>query len=265
MTSRTSRPTTTILVLVPLVAVPLLAVFGIPQFAPVAASQSYDGDEFEFGAEFPLDSDFAVAADESKKRSADDLFAPFPDGRNAFGEPSMQHDRNAATNEPPRERWEDLFREPGESSDVEVGHSADPRFSRDGLSSPNSRPDKQIQQVADASAMLRPTQNRPAVRHEPQDIANPRISTDRSPHKATFTWQDAVGRLKELSINHYRLEPGLTDNEFVFRCRFTPEDNPRVTYLLEAEAADPLRAVQKVLAEIDELLESRRRAAVLIR
>lgn len=65
-----------------------------------------------------------------------------------------------------------------------------------------------------------------------------------------LTWRSAVAWLNQRGIDHYQLQPGNNAAEFHFSCAFTPSDNPRITHRFEAEAAEPLRAVEKVLAQI---------------
>jgi hypothetical protein len=60
----------------------------------------------------------------------------------------------------------------------------------------------------------------------------------------------AVERLNELEIRNFRLEPGQRKGLFVFICTYTPPDSPTVSYRFEAEADQPLKAVQKVLEQI---------------
>jgi len=74
---------------------------------------------------------------------------------------------------------------------------------------------------------------------------------------APLTWRAAVQRLNQLEIRNFRLEPGRSADQFIFICSYTPRDNPRVSYRFEAEADEPLRAVEKVLAQIDSWLMSR--------
>lgn len=66
-----------------------------------------------------------------------------------------------------------------------------------------------------------------------------------------LTWADAVRRLKELGIRDFRLLPSETSDDFHFCCFYTPTDDPRITHRFEAEASDPLRAVEKVLAQVE--------------
>ena len=66
-----------------------------------------------------------------------------------------------------------------------------------------------------------------------------------------LTWRSAVDRLRALGINHYRLAPGTAPNGFHFSCFFSPGGDPRITQRFEAEANEPLGAVEQVLAQID--------------
>lgn len=99
------------------------------------------------------------------------------------------------------------------------------------------------------------------VREVPSDHRSlPTTAQNRAhsqPDSATLSWQSAVRKLNELEIRNFRLEPGQTPERFVFICSYTPPDNPRVSYRFEAEADEPLRAVEKVLAQIDSWLSSR--------
>jgi hypothetical protein len=72
-----------------------------------------------------------------------------------------------------------------------------------------------------------------------------------------FTWQDAVDRLNALEIRNFRLQPGHRENQFSFVCNYTPSDSPRVSYRFEAEADEPLKAVEKVLEQIAEWQQRR--------
>jgi hypothetical protein len=65
-------------------------------------------------------------------------------------------------------------------------------------------------------------------------------------------WKRAVSRLNALGIRDYQLQPGERDGEFNFSCRFAARGNPRVIHRFEAEAADPLEAVNQVLRQLDD-------------
>ena len=61
-----------------------------------------------------------------------------------------------------------------------------------------------------------------------------------------------IARLNELGITDYQWQPGDRDGQFLFRCRLVSRRNPRMMQRFEAEAAEPLQALEKVLAQIDE-------------
>ena len=65
-------------------------------------------------------------------------------------------------------------------------------------------------------------------------------------------WQAAARRLKELGISKYRLESQIEKQTFFFSCAIASPDNPRIARRFEAEADNPLEAVQMVLEQIDE-------------
>jgi len=65
-------------------------------------------------------------------------------------------------------------------------------------------------------------------------------------------WQDAARRLKKLGIRKYRLESRIDEQNFVFTCSLASPDNPQVVRRFEADADNPLDAVQQVLEQIDE-------------
>ncbi len=66
-----------------------------------------------------------------------------------------------------------------------------------------------------------------------------------------LTWETARVRLNELGIKDYYVQPHPSGEIFHFRCTYTPPDNPRITRLFEAEAAEPLEAVRKVLVQVE--------------
>ena len=76
------------------------------------------------------------------------------------------------------------------------------------------------------------------------------------------SWKAAVARLNALGIRDYQLQPGEREGEFHFSCRFVSRTNPRVMQRFEAEAGEPLEAVEQVLQQIDEWKERRRGAGV---
>ncbi len=77
-----------------------------------------------------------------------------------------------------------------------------------------------------------------------------------------ITWQQAVGQLNSMGIRDYHLKPGHRPGEFYFFCFFTPRDRPQVTIRYEAEADDPLKAVENVLQQIQSANYQAQRPAI---
>ena len=96
--------------------------------------------------------------------------------------------------------------------------------------------------------MALPSQRRSRGTPQEQGVAPSRENSGSEP----LTWQGAVQRLNELEIRNFRLEPGREVNQFVFICSYSSSDSPRVLYRFEAEADEPLKAVEKVLLQVDE-------------
>lgn len=270
----------TLLLLIPVGAIPALAIFGIPQFAPVVASPLREGHE----------GDRERRVGESARAPADDLFhddAEFPShGDDAPSAPGRLGDsvpvpnRNAPRNPSSRDRDADhqAADRPGrlpswaEDSAVDDARPANP--GRDGLksdrlasnSSPRmpggneaaalrrSFPNEQggIRLIGDETVDSGTPPGYQRHREQPSEPASPREARD------SLTWQGAVRRLNELEIRNFRLEPSRLANQFVFICSYTPTDSPRVSYRFEAESEEPLKAVEKVLAQIDEWQQQRR-------
>jgi hypothetical protein len=93
-----------------------------------------------------------------------------------------------------------------------------------------------------------------SIRTKPADAAGPSRRPEPFPDAMSEQsgWQAAARRLKELGIRKYHLESQIEDQTFTFQCAFAAPDNPRVVRRFEADADNPLEAVQKVLTEIDD-------------
>ncbi len=58
--------------------------------------------------------------------------------------------------------------------------------------------------------------------------------------------------MNALGIRDFQLQPGEREGDFNFSCRFASRTNPRVIHRFEAEASDPLEAVNQVLRQLDD-------------
>jgi len=207
-----------ILLLLPILAIPLFAIFGIPEFAPVA--------------DLPLDE-------------------------------AALHDSTSATDAPQFAAVSNWESEPlPKSAPVAdpVWGTAPEQLQVPAFDQRRSRPASTAQSSAVQSAESAAI--RPVVWNEDSAAipSNPAQSDGPQPISGgdtILTWKSAVQRLQQLEIRSYRLEPGRDPGQFTFICSYTPQHNPSVSYRFEAEADEPLRAVEKVLAQIDTWMAAR--------
>lgn len=200
----------TILLLIPILAVPMLAIFGVPQFTPAVAS--------------PL------KAQREQGNRLDD--APTFSKSNTTSDPLVELAEGAAAELP---AWAD-------ERDVSAVKLTERRRNERVAASAAAEANV-ASPFSVASAEPVPRQSRPTA----HTVAPKPAMTDSS----GLTWQAAVKRLNDLEIRNFRLEPGHQAQQFAFYCSFTPPESPRVSYRFEAEADEPLRAVEKVLQQIE--------------
>lgn len=197
-----------ILLLLPILAIPLFAIFGIPEFVPVAKSP--------LGEDATLDP--TTAEDAPKFAAISDWESPTPPSRTIAEAPEWGNTQ----------------------AQLQV-----PAFDQ-----------RRTTEPAEFSAGV----TQVAWQQESLDAAQPpRKLTGQSQSMAstTLTWKSAVQRLQQLEIRSFRLEPGRELGQFNFICSYTPAHNPSVSYRFEAEADEPLKAVEKVLAQIDTWMAAR--------
>lgn len=278
MRSRMHGTFATLLLMVPVLSIPALAIFGIPQFAPVVASPLDEGPSPSrerrlgqsarpSGDSFLGDLEEAPSFGSEPEESSDQPVRGQPGESVAIPRGRRFADQNAATAPLPSEpapRWEDnsfpsarvapareldsasASKRAGESSGLDLrdqrfeSRAAAPKIQQVSVGSSMGARAPQVYQRHRDSSPEQPAESRPAA-----------VSTE------PLTWQGAVRRLNDLEIRNFRLQPGHRDNEFVFICSYTPSDSPRVSYRFEAEADEPLKAVEKVLEQIVEWQQRR--------
>lgn len=255
----------TLLLMVPVLSIPALAIFGIPQFAPVVASPLDEGakkaterrvgqsarqtnDNMEDFEDAPL---FGSEPDEPGTATpAGRIGDSVPITRPGRSNRDSKERQNADLKVNPRGKmppskagWLDEFEEP--QTEPEVSRNApSPGFDfRDNPPSSRSQP-------GDLSRGPKAFQRRREQQPEPAPKGSNALDIE------PLTWQSAVRKLNELEIRNFRLQPGHRENQFLFICSYTPSDSPRLSYRYEAEADEPLKAVEKVLEQI---LESQQR------
>ena len=245
MRSRGSGNLTALLMFVVLLIVPLLAVFGIPEFVPASISFSDDGGVLE---EMNFVSPAAPGAGESASYSPlerSDVFAHVPYGQNATRQepyrPQSAGERGSIQN--PFLQFEEKNRVFQEQKAISRHIPPDEALTGWEVA---KRSSQHQQKTMHGHSTIDPVTVENYADKSIRNGSNQNETAD-----APLTWKSAVSRLNKLGIRKYRLEPGARESEFHFCCFLTPRNNPRVTHRFEAEAADPLLAVEKVLRQIE--------------
>lgn len=207
MSARAGSSIGTFLMSMPVSAMLLMGVFGVPRFAPGTGGESGWQNAKQFltslasqpGEGPPVRPQFPGVPGSS---TADSMATEAPQ----WGSPAPAPHSNASAAEWPFSDQRDLS---SRSSATSAGFDAHPLVSR---------------------------------------------STPAATAPASITWQDARRRLADLGIDQFHLEPGLESDQYLFVCLLTPGTDERVTQRFEAEAGEPLAAVQAVLTQIDDWL-----------
>jgi hypothetical protein len=263
------------LIFVPLVAVPLLAVVGMPQLPSSASTPA--GDDLKFVQEEPGQPGTAgllepVRVSDSKTDSRPkrrelrstanptDPFAEFT--RDADGSRRSATSANSGRLSQKRpQRWQSegnglpqkaLLSISDTVDDHAAGEPSDrPTASGSGDDQSTASPDNEAS--AKLAAARRDLPEAEAVVALDSESSETRAASDvRSPKGGPLSWKRAVGRLNALGIRDFQLQPGARDGEFNFSCRFASQNNPRLIHRFEAESADPLEAVNQVLQQLDD-------------
>ncbi|MGQ0636102.1 MAG: hypothetical protein ACT4QC_15935 [Planctomycetaceae bacterium] len=264
-----SGPLGALLILVPLAAIPIVAVVGVPHFAPLVASPADEEEIADLAPSPPA----IRPAPAPAIRHADDLFAPLPgaaptrerDRQRGMAEtggsqPPFGGDRPARPWVPPPEALDDW-----QVTDDESSHGA--------------RRKREVVSIDEFDGgLLMPAAGDRAVRgREINSPSDPRGAAARGRNPAGLQsrasvdnealaqlqlgalpaaalppgWPAAARRLKELGIRQYRLEAKIEEQRFSFRCVFAVGGTADTTRIFEADADDPLDAVLEVLEQVD--------------
>lgn len=218
---------------IPLSAIGLMAVFGIPQMAPGSLFQKGQEDELTRGDYF--DDEESEAPRKRKSRGSASRFneeasAPAFGSDHQHDHDDHDHDSHKSESQPARRsNWSE-----GNAWASAEESNAAPRKSAGNASRNDGH-------MASASAF-------DSIETGPRE---------RVQGRGNLTWKKARDRLTELGVTHFHLESGSTGESFLFICMFSPGDDPRVTRRFEAEATDPLAAVDGVLGQIDTWMQRR--------
>ena len=280
----------TLLLMVPVLSIPALAIFGIPQFAPVVASPLDEGSnsdrERRVGQSArPTGDRFLGELEDAPAFGSEpiDRRSDVPPGRIGESVPLSRSGRRGS------ERGSSF--DQGESRPRTMPANPNPRWADDATIDDNRRPsgfaDAPSRNYGDDRSMAESNDQRfdsrqpnasaiplsklqqppiasgdgsqgPRVFQRPRSANVDNVDTRSIPaENEALTWQTAVRKLNDLEIRNFRLQPGHRENQFAFICSYTPKDSPRVSYRFEAEADEPLKAVEKVFEQIAEWQQRR--------
>lgn len=226
-----------LLMSLPLIAVPCLAVFGLPSIGPATAEADAD-DSIELGPSVAsLQTDSLGTASAQPPRT--DGFSPIVDAS------STTAPANAFAAEPraDRQNIDRTSDRRGASANHPVGiednrTAAPPVTAMSDLGAATSdveNPFADVQQPADASPVA------------------PEAATSKNDNGSTTgaraSWEQVIAQLKGKGVEEFYLANGESDAEFYFTCYFATGDN--TTQRFEAEGATALVAASKVLAEVE--------------
>lgn len=240
---------TTLLMIVPMTAVPVMAVFGIPQFVPAARPVTPDPvttrrapfiesrigqSDTHLGREFALVTETSLSLFNPPDESADSRPATAPSAWNS----STTDSPNAAIAE----------RRPNTAPAARAGR-VPPDAILTGYHTAQVAPSRDSESVIDGLDGFTPSTDT-----ERYQRRTPGVSTlaTQPQHPLRPTWREAVDRLNELGIRTFRLTPGMQPGTFQFSCLVSSVDDPRVSRWFDDEATEPLDAVTRVLRKVED-------------
>jgi hypothetical protein len=271
---------TTLLLLVPVLAVPLFAIFGLPEISTDTQQTSLEEEFPELSDVTPLASDakaFDAGASPSDTSSAlpasTTPLTEHPEGVAGNSEPPLWSNNHGSNNQNPPDQkapgttpadagamaWADTTSPPvGTVPRTLPKASASPLSNSDLHGMVHGEFAEHEIETSPAKGVIPAGNTEIAVAPKSAEkMGGKKSSREKPADTPPLTWQDAVQRLHALQIRNFRLEPGAEPSVFVFICSYTPADNPRISYRFEAEANEPLKAVEKVLQQIEEWSSSR--------
>lgn len=236
MSSKAGSTFLTFLVSIPLAAMGLMAVFGVPPLASViAASRGLSDTNRDFEED-----------DRGSRHSGQSQFEDWDSGT----APDWKADGADMTDiEPGNAGEDDEYDALGFRKIPRSGDKTDPRNSRKG----NSRPERDEFGGPDSTD---------AAPSGSLGLLSPRGGAKQgSPEHLIFvdpvSMKDSLKKLNSLGVKHYHLERGVDQDTWLFVCLFVPGDDPRITHRFEAESDDPDRAAAETVQQIDSWLLKR--------
>ena len=256
MRSRSGKTFVTFLMFIPLISIPLMAVFGIPEFSGVnrddplgfsaeskSLTKSNLGQPFQLTGEIPEDNR-SQPFESAKTATAHNL-----QGVNPFEIAAQKTDHKGLKG------W--AVERQQQSSTANV------HFKRSEFYQERSRTrDDNRQSLDDLDSIIDKKTN-----HASEKSSNAAAAFSVSDHGKwdrisnatdhTSLWRAAIGKLQKIGIEDYTLKPGSSPKLFHFSCTIPGNSNlrPRILHRFEAESEDPLHAIGDVIEQVEEWLQ----------
>ncbi len=258
---RSQRFFATLLMIVPMTAVPVMAVFGIPQFVPAARSSPSVATnvhrrvfiESRVGqSDAPVARQVAVPASglvdifqpPASDRLMTDVRSSHPSSSETGWVTSSQSITGRQRTSGPDQRSDSAQLPSTPTQFFQTGYRtadvAPPSNSHATLSHDVNQPESPVAITTDDGGRY---QRSTRTAHHPPAV----IDVPRRP-----TWREAVQQLNERGIRTFRLTPGMQPGTFQFSCLVSSVDDPRVSRWFDAEATEPLDAVARVLVKVED-------------
>lgn len=210
---------TTFLMFIPLAAVPLLAVFGIPEFSSVNAS----------------------SVNENKGNSI------IVSDRDSFDN-KKQQERNDRSNFSRRDAFEKSQENPFEA-DNDISTPTTSHVKGWTIADDDSQPMTQTDREKENSRPF-PKDDEQGDEFVASGSGFQPVSHAAGNQQTAATWQSAIKQLNNLGFHNYRLQPGHQSGTFHFSCVANSTGNVQLTHRFEAEGTAPLKAVFDVIRQI---------------
>lgn len=258
MGTRSTVPAGTVLTIVGILAVPLLAVFGLPQLLPVAHQPPGEVSSCEptLGQPAPLEPQ-APARGQPSVASTPLESVPATSATAAPPFPATLDDANSTVGR------SDGWSLPGVPTGPPLRPASAGASQTLAAGQPSGRAEGVLDQTPQpAGAQPLPTEPDVTSTSAPATIGSSAQTVEpaalaRSAPQPAANWQSAFGQLQRLGVSHFRLEPGHRPGLFFFCCYVQPGGDSRISVRFESEAPDPLQAVQDVLNQVTEWYSQR--------
>lgn len=293
MRSSGNGPFGVLLLAAPLVAVPLLAIFGIPQFAPGVDAGSLS-EHAETG--FEDEAGFSRPSKNRRRSSIEDLFDPLEEN-GSIGDDFASEEETLDNWEPPAEALQGYRMAPPEEQFADASSSEEWFERSQELENQGDDLDELDQDEFDRGKSRqgleesyrakeevdydRPRNNRRGSNRDLEDVNPPKElafeNDEIIPAKyeseagarrrkgnrdsvvvEEFSWRQASRRLRELgdNVKHY-FDYDIERETYVFHCELSPHDDPGVVQEFQAQGHEPLTTVREVIKQVERWSKNR--------